>query len=88
MALTITVNITDAEQVCLLNDLLDIDDWVQNAVKGKISQCRKRMIREWQPKLFNDPKVLTMPAKESKFIELILKRADYKNRKQRDAENK
>lgn len=88
MALTITVNITDAEQVCLLNDLLDIDDWVQQAVKGKINQCRKRMIREWQPKLFKDPEVLTMPAKESKFIKLILKRADYKNRKQRESENK
>ena len=88
MALTITVNITDAEQLCLLNDLLDIEDWVQKAVKGKISQCRKRMIREWQPKLFNDPKVLTIPAKESKFIALVMKRADYKNRKQRDAESK
>lgn len=85
MALKITINITSAEQSCLLNDLLDIDDWVQKAVEGKINQCRKRMIQEWQPRLFKDPKVKTMPASESEFISLVMKRADYKNRKQRES---
>ena len=80
MAIIITVNISDAEEACLLNDVLDIDDWVEKAVKGKINQCRKRLIREWQPKLFADPAVITMPADETEFILMVLGRTDYKNR--------
>ena len=37
--LTITVTINDTDQKCLKNDLLDIDDWVQKAVEGKINNC-------------------------------------------------
>ena len=47
MPLVITINLTDADVACLNNDLLDIDDWIQKAVKGKVAQCRKRLIREW-----------------------------------------
>ena len=85
MAVIVTVNIGDAEEVCLLNDLLDIDDWVQKAVKGKISQCRKRLIREWQPKLFADTSVTTIPGDEDGFIAVVLARADYKDRAAREA---
>ena len=84
MALTITVNITDAQEACLKNDLLDIDDWVQKAVKGKINNCRKRLIREWQPKLFADPIVTTVPADDAQFIALVLARPDYKDRAARE----
>lgn len=86
MALTITINISDSEEACLKNDLLDIDDWVQKAVTGKISQCRKRFVREWQPKLFADPAATTMPAKEEAFISAVLVRPDYRDRAARDAE--
>ncbi len=86
MALTITVNISDAEEVCLNNDLLDIDDWVQRAVKGKINNCKKRFLREWQPKLMADPTVKTMPADEQRFINSVLARSDYKNRAAREVE--
>ena len=37
MALTVTVDISDLNEKILLNDLLDIDDWVQLAVLGKIN---------------------------------------------------
>lgn len=86
MPLIITVNISDTEKACLLNDLLDIDDWVQKAVKGKTNQCRKRLIREWQPKLFADPAVTTIPGDEARFISIVLARPDYKNRAAREAE--
>ncbi len=84
--LTITVNISDADATVLKNDLFDIDEWVQKAVIGKINNCRKRMIREWQPKLMADPNVATMPADEALFVAEVLKRPDYKNRIARDAE--
>ena len=82
----ITVNISADEQACLLNDLADIDDWVQKAVQGKIAQCRKRFVREWQPRLFADPAVTTIPGDEAGFIAIVLTRPDYKDRAARDAE--
>jgi len=85
MVLKITVNISDADQLILKNDLLDIDQWVKDAVRGKVNQCKKRMIREWQPRLMADPAVDTIPANESAFIEMVAARPDYKNRVNREA---
>ncbi len=85
MALTITVNISDAEEACLKNDLLDIDDWVQKAVIGKIKNCKKRLIREWQPKMFADPNVTSIPGDEDGFVDAVFAHPDYKDRTERDA---
>ena len=85
MALNVIVNISNEEEVCLLNDLLDIDNWVQKAIAGKINQCKKRLIREWMPKMFADSSVTTMPASEDAFISAVLARPDYKNRAAREA---
>ena len=41
--LTITIKVDDTDQLVLKNDLLDIDDWVQHAMTGKINNCWKRM---------------------------------------------
>ena len=35
MAITVTVEINDLNEKILLNDLLDINDWVQKAVSGR-----------------------------------------------------
>ena len=37
--MTITVEIDDTDQKVLLNDLLDINQWVQDAVTGKKNNC-------------------------------------------------
>ena len=86
MALIVTVTISDAEEACLMNDLLDVDAWVQSAVEGKINKCKKRFIREWYPKLMADPTVTDMPADEQRFIDVVLARPDYKDRAARDAD--
>ena len=88
MALTIVVQISNDEEAFLLNDLLDVDDWVQQAVKGKINNCKNRLIRQWQPKLFADPQVTSVPADDTGFINIVLARPDYKDRAARDAEAK
>lgn len=80
------MEISDADIKCLENDLLDIEDWIRKAIEGKINNCKKRMIQEWQPKIFADPDVEFMPATVEEFIQGVVKRADYKNRKQRDKE--
>jgi len=88
MAVIVTVNISDADEKALLNDLLDIDDWVQLAVVGKINNCKKRMAVEATAVLKADASVESMPATDDGLISALLARDDYKNRAERDAENK
>ena len=82
----ITISISDIDEQALKNDLLDIQEWVQGAVDGKIGNCKKRMIAEWQPKLFADPDVESIPANEDVLIDMIVARDDYKTAVQRVAE--
>ena len=93
MAKTITINVSDDDEKILYNDLLkDVDgnegikDWVEKATTGKISNCWKRMHREWTTKLtddetFTDP----IPSNKAEFLALVLARPDYKDRTARDA---
>ena len=78
------IEISSIDESALNNDLLDIDTWVQNALAGKINSCKKRMVKEWLPKLYADKSVESIPATEDGIIELVLKRSDYKTRKQRE----
>ena len=82
----IIITLSDNDIKALENDLLDIEEWVHGAVGGKINSCKKRLISEWQPKLFADPAVENIPADESAFINLVVSRDDYKNRVQREQE--
>ena len=85
MALTVTVNIGDADEKAMLNDLLDIDDWVQKAVIGKINNCKKRMAQSATAILKADDSIETMPATDDGLVAALLARDDYKNRAERDA---
>lgn len=87
--LQITVTISDADELALRNDLLDIDKWVQDAVRGKINNCKSRMVRpdgKHIQKLFADPTVESIPANQDALIALITSRPDYKDRTAREAE--
>lgn len=85
MAVIVTVNISDADEKALLNDLLDIDDWVQLAVVGKINNCKKRMAVEATAVLKADASVESMPATDEGLQKALFARDDYKNRAERDA---
>jgi len=80
----ITIDIPDADVLALKNDLLDINDWVQKAVTGKVANCRSRMVTEWLPRLMADPVVSTIPADEAEMIALIVTRPDYADRVTRE----
>ena len=88
MTISVTVNINDLDEKILLNDLLDIDDWVQQAVIGKINNCKKRMAAEATAVLKADDSVESMPATDDGLITALLDRDDYKNRAERDAAEK
>ncbi len=84
--ITLTVEVTDTEQAILLNDLLDINDWLQGAFNGKKNNCWKRMQQEWTTKLMNDDSFTDpIPSNQADFVALITARDDYKTRTERDA---
>ena len=83
--LTLTIEVDDTDQTVLKNDLLDINDWVQSAMTGKINNCWKRMQREWTDKLMNDDSFTdSIPSNQADFVALVIARSDYQNRKARD----
>ena len=80
----ITLTISETDQKILLNDIMDIDKWIKEALSGKINNCYKRMQREWTVKLMEDDSFTdAIPSNKADFIALVTARADYKNRKQR-----
>ena len=84
--LTLTVEVTDTEQAILLNDLTEINEWLQGAIDGKKNNCWKRMQQEWTTKLMNDASFTdSIPSNQADFVALITSRADYVNRPDRDA---
>ena len=84
--ITLTVEVTDTEQVILLNDLLNINDWLQAAMLGKKNNCWKRMQQEWTTKLMNDDSFTdSIPSNQAALVTLITGRSDYKTRTERDA---
>tara|TARA_Y100000593_G_scaffold37277_1_gene72339 strand:- start:344 stop:607 length:264 start_codon:yes stop_codon:yes gene_type:complete len=84
--LKITISIDDTDQKILNNDLLDINDWCQNAITGKTNNCWKRMQSEWTTKLMNDEAFKdSIPGNKDEFVNLVTARSDYKNRAERDA---
>ena len=85
--ITLTVDVTDTEQAILLNDLLNINDWLQAAMVGKKANSWKRMQQEWTTKLMNDSDFTdSIPSNQADFVTLVTGRSDYKTRTERDAE--
>ena len=85
------ITLTDLQQKILSNDLYNdtdnkgLDDWIQAAVDGKISNCWSRMQSEWTTKLMNDDSFTDpIPSNQADFVALVTARSDYKNRKARD----
>lgn len=87
--ITLMVEVDDTDQKVLKNDLLDINNWVQAAMTGKINNCWKRMQRDWTTKLMNDDSFTdSIPSNKADFVTLVTSRSDYKDRKARDAASK
>ena len=87
MALKITVDISDHQEKVLLNDLLDVDAWIQAAVTGKTNKCGKRMADQATQVLKADSSVESMPATDEGLQKALLARSDYKDRVARDKED-
>ena len=91
---TKTITLTEVQQKILSNDNYNdtdnkgIDDWVQEAVDGKVNNAWKRFQNEWTTKLMNDSSFTDpIPSNQTDFVNLVTARSDYKNRKKRDDDN-
>ncbi len=73
------IDLPDLDCDCIRVYVQDLDDWVLGALLGHINRGKKKMIREWQPKLFDDPSVSNIPANEDQLIKMIVNLPDYKN---------
>lgn len=88
MTITVTVTIDDTNEKVMLNDLLDIDAWVQEAVSGKVNNCWKRMQSQWTTKLMNDPTFTdSIPSNKTDFVNLVTSREDYLTRAEKDTQS-
>ncbi len=84
--LNIQITVSDADQKVLENDLLDVQQWVQDAIAGKTNSCWQRFQQEWTARLMADPSFTDpIPSDRTAFIELVTSLPEYKNRTQRDA---
>ena len=87
--LTITIEINDTDQKVLQNDIIDINQWCQDAVTGKINNCWKRMQSNWTTKFMNDESFTDpIPSNKTDFVNLVTARSDYQTRAERDAEGR
>lgn len=88
MAKTITITLSNADLRAMEHDVIDPEQWVRDAVAGKIASCTRRITQEAVTVLSNDPAVETMPAKSAQLIAELVKRPDYKNRRRRDEDER
>lgn len=84
MSKKITVTLTDAQVKALAHEITDIEQWVKDAIDGRVNYCLNVLAAEAQVVLMNDPAVETMPAKADALVAEYLKRPDYRDRKKRD----
>ena len=83
MTKKITVNLTDEQVKILEHELLDIDEWVQEAVNGRLNYTLNVLADEAREVLIADPDVTSIPANREALVATRMARSDYRNRKKR-----
>jgi len=71
------LDIQDNDCNCVHAYVDSFEDWIIGALLGQIHRGKKKMIRQYQQVLFDDPDVVTIPATEEGLIDMIVKRPDY-----------
>jgi len=83
-----TVVISQADQDVLEDAIIDVNQWIQDAVIGKINHSKNNMISARTSILKDDPSITSMPADDDELVVEIKKHKNYKNRVARDADEK
>ena len=77
--------ITDTERVLLEDDMVNIDDWVRNAIDAKIDHMKTTFVSKYKDKVFDDPSIETIPANTEGFVSVVTGSSWYKNATERHA---
>lgn len=84
-----SLNDTQCKVLCDYIDKDKLEDDCVRRLQWVLShwheQCMKRLREEWMPKLSD--RVESVPVNDDKFAELVFSQHDYKDRKDREAEN-
>jgi len=80
---TITITIEDFDEEVLKHDIVDVRQWAQDAVNGKINSVKNRALKESQSVLIADPDITEIPATVNGSLSLWFSRPYYQNREQR-----
>ena len=85
MAITLTIKLSDEDQTLLKNDLIGdagIDTWADGMIKGEVNRGYKKMRTKYDPILFDDASVSSVPSDKTQYINLVTARSDYTTAKQ------
>lgn len=78
----IQLNIEDDDIKIVEHDVIDAEEWLLAAWKGKVSKCRERLIKKEVEESVQSQEPL--PAGEDAILEKALKRPGYESRRQRE----
>lgn len=84
----IKITLTEFDYKVLQHQLLSTEEWSQLALDGKINNVKKRLLKEAQEALLKDEEIDTIPATTEGLLELYFSRPYYKNRQQRELEDR
>jgi len=76
--------ISDYEEAVLKNDLLDIQDWINKAIEGKIAKCTQRMADAEKQRLIANG-ADTIPARIEDLCKSAMNCKEYLNRIERES---
>jgi hypothetical protein len=77
-----TIELTDIEVKALEYVALSVQDWIDNAVKGRCQAAMQEIFQMEYQRMMADPNITQMPANLEEFVE----QADIKSLAQRVAE--
>ena len=81
---SITIELDDTEQKILLNDLLDWQQWIEDAIVNKLANRKKALKDFWKDKFEQEKSVENIPTDEDLLLDLIFSQPEYKSRVERD----
>ena len=79
------IEVSPEDLACLNNDLLNPEQWILDAIKGKVNNCKKRLINDWTQRFRQDPTIDQIPTSEIAFLVMVFEHPDYVTRIERDA---
>lgn len=87
------LTLTEIQKQVIMNDIdeeifeEDMKRRIKYILMDKYSKCFERLKKEWEPKLIQNG-IDSIPTDPEKYAALVFSQADYKNKSQRNADEK